>query len=235
MTSASGSKGATPVAPELPEAARTGFAAEQAAAAQEAELAAMGERDVQRLIFHPGFSTAAAVTAVSGRGVGMDVVKTNIERIGGTVEVHSREGKGSTFVVKIPLTLAIVSALVVQAWSERFAIPQIGVLELVRVGGSGARIERIASRGPLGPESLGWYEQDWPEFVLLVSGAALLDFGGGQERRLAPGDWVLLPAGCRHRVAWVAPDEDTLWLAVHGGPEGPAPTLPTGKADGTGP
>ncbi|AWV21551.1 Phosphoribosylaminoimidazole carboxylase ATPase subunit [Roseomonas mucosa] len=99
----------------------------------------------------------------------------------------------------------------------------------------GARIERIASRGPLGPESLGWYEQDWPEFVLLVSGAALLDFGGGQERRLAPGDWVLLPAGCRHRVAWVAPDEDTLWLAVHGGPEGPAPTLPTGKADGTGP
>ncbi|SUE44710.1 chemotaxis protein CheA [Roseomonas gilardii] len=102
--------------------------------ATEAELAAMGERDVQRLIFHPGFSTAAAVTAVSGRGVGMDVVKTNIERIGGTVEVHSREGKGSTFVVKIPLTLAIVSALVVQAGSERFAIPQIGVLELVRVG-----------------------------------------------------------------------------------------------------
>ena len=83
----------------------------------------------------------------------------------------------------------------------------------------GARIERIASRGPLGPASLGWYEQDWPEFVLLVSGAAVLDFGAGQERRLAPGDWVLLPAGCRHRVAWVAPDEDTLWLAVHGGPE----------------
>jgi cupin 2 domain-containing protein len=83
----------------------------------------------------------------------------------------------------------------------------------------GARIERIASRGPLGPESLGWYEQDWPEFVLLVAGAAVLDFGGGQERRLAPGDWVLLPAGCRHRVAWVASEEDTLWLAVHGGPE----------------
>lgn len=91
----------------------------------------------------------------------------------------------------------------------------------------GARIERIASRGPLGPASLGWYEQDWPEFVLLMSGAAVLDFGAGRERRLAPGDWVLLPAGCRHRVAWVTPDEDTLWLAVHGGPE-------PGQADGPG-
>ncbi|MFC0409039.1 hybrid sensor histidine kinase/response regulator [Roseomonas elaeocarpi] len=111
--------------------------------ASEAELAAMGEREVQRLIFHPGFSTAAAITSVSGRGVGMDVVKTNVERIGGTVEVRSREGFGSTFTVKIPLTLAIVSALVVQAGGERFAIPQIGVLELVRVGGTGARIERI--------------------------------------------------------------------------------------------
>ncbi|UPG71016.1 chemotaxis protein CheW [Roseomonas gilardii subsp. gilardii] len=140
----------------------------------EAELAAMSERDVQRLIFHPGFSTAAAVTAVSGRGVGMDVVKTNIERIGGTVEVRSREGKGSTFVVKIPLTLAIVSALVVQAGSERFAIPQIGVLELVRVGSSGARIERIKDAAVL-------RLRDRLLPLVSLSGLLRLDGGAGED------------------------------------------------------
>jgi two-component system chemotaxis sensor kinase CheA len=113
--------------------------------ATEAELAGMSERDIQRFIFRAGFSTANAVTAVSGRGVGMDVVKTNIEKIGGTIEVRSREGYGSTFIIKIPLTLAIVSALIVASGPERFAIPQIGVVELVRVGGrdAGAQIERI--------------------------------------------------------------------------------------------
>ncbi|MBX6746602.1 MAG: chemotaxis protein CheW, partial [Acetobacteraceae bacterium] len=112
--------------------------------ATEAELAAMSEREIQRFIFRAGFSTAAAVTAVSGRGVGMDVVKTNMERIGGTIEVRSEEGRGTAFVVKIPLTLAIVSALIVEAGGERFAIPQIGVVELVRVGAEGApRLERI--------------------------------------------------------------------------------------------
>jgi two-component system chemotaxis sensor kinase CheA len=113
--------------------------------ATEAELAGMSERDIQRFIFRAGFSTASAVTAVSGRGVGMDVVKTNIEKIGGTIEVRSREGFGTTFVIKIPLTLAIVSALIVASGPERFAIPQIGVVELVRVGGrdAGAQIERI--------------------------------------------------------------------------------------------
>ncbi|MBL6079295.1 chemotaxis protein CheW [Belnapia sp. T18] len=112
--------------------------------ATEAELATMPEREIQRFIFRAGFSTAAAVTAVSGRGVGMDVVKTNMERIGGTIEVRSKEGRGTAFVVKIPLTLAIVSALIVEAGGERFAIPQIGVVELVRVGGEGApQLERI--------------------------------------------------------------------------------------------
>ncbi|MFC7474425.1 chemotaxis protein CheW [Dankookia sp. GCM10030260] len=112
--------------------------------ATEAELAGMAERDIHRFIFRPGFSTAAAVTAVSGRGVGMDVVKTNMERIGGTIDIRSREGHGTTFVIKIPLTLAIVSALIVEAGGERFAIPQIGVVELVRVGGEGtAQLERI--------------------------------------------------------------------------------------------
>ncbi len=116
--------------------------------ASEAELAAMSEAATERLIFHAGFSTATEVTAVSGRGVGMDVVKTNIERIGGTVELQSLPGRGSTFTIKIPLTLAIVSALVVEAGGERFAMPQISVVELVRAGhpgrtGAESMIERI--------------------------------------------------------------------------------------------
>ena len=105
--------------------------------ASETELAAMSEAQIQRFIFRPGFSTAAAVTAVSGRGVGMDVVKTNIEKIGGTVDLKSTPGQGSVFTIQIPLTLAIVSALIVEAAAERFAIPQISVVELVRARRSG--------------------------------------------------------------------------------------------------
>ncbi len=101
--------------------------------ATEAELSVMNDVQIRALIFRAGFSTAAAVTAISGRGVGMDVVRSNIERIGGTVELSSELGSGSRFTIKIPLTLAIVSALIVQASGERFAIPQISVLELVRV------------------------------------------------------------------------------------------------------
>ena len=81
---------------------------------------------------------------MSGRGVGMDVVKTNIELIGGTVDIHSEQGQGTTFTIKIPLTLAIVAALIVSARDQRFAIPQVAVLELVRVKpGSDHAIERI--------------------------------------------------------------------------------------------
>ena len=100
--------------------------------ASESDLAAMSEQQIQQFIFKAGFSTAAKVTSVSGRGVGMDVVRTNIEKIGGTVEMKSQRGKGSTFIIKIPLTLAIVSALIVECAGERFAIPQISVIELVR-------------------------------------------------------------------------------------------------------
>ena len=103
--------------------------------ASEAELVGMSNQQIQQFIFKPGFSTATKVTSVSGRGVGMDVVRTNIEKIGGTIELQSVEGKGSKFVIKIPLTLAIVSALVVECAGERFAIPQISVVELVRAGG----------------------------------------------------------------------------------------------------
>ncbi|HWA47128.1 MAG TPA: chemotaxis protein CheA, partial [Dongiaceae bacterium] len=112
--------------------------------ATESELEQMSEQQIQQYIFKAGFSTAAKVTSVSGRGVGMDVVRTNIEKIGGTVEMRSTQGKGSTFVIKIPLTLAIVSALIVECANERFAIPQISVVELVRATSTGdLRVERI--------------------------------------------------------------------------------------------
>jgi two-component system chemotaxis sensor kinase CheA len=97
------------------------------------QAAGMPERDVYNLIFLPGFSTAEKITNVSGRGVGMDVVKTNVEKIGGTVDVHSTPGRGTTVRVKIPLTLAIIPALIATCGGERFAIPQVSLLELVRL------------------------------------------------------------------------------------------------------
>lgn len=119
------------------------------------ELAGMNEGQIHRFIFAPGFSTAAKVTNLSGRGVGMDVVRTNIEQIGGVVDVHSTRGKGSKFTIKIPLTLAIVSALIVGCEDQRFAIPQLSVRELVRVGAGsehvveslhGAHVMRLRDR-----------------------------------------------------------------------------------------
>jgi len=110
----------------------------------EAEAETMSEQQIQKFIFKAGFSTAAEVTSVSGRGVGMDVVRTNIEKIGGTIELNSVEGRGTTFTIKIPLTLAIVSALIIESGGERFAIPQISVLELVRASANSEnRVERI--------------------------------------------------------------------------------------------
>ncbi|HVJ51983.1 MAG TPA: chemotaxis protein CheW [Aliidongia sp.] len=110
----------------------------------ETDLAQMSDQQIYQFIFKAGFSTAAAVTSVSGRGVGMDVVRTNIEKIGGTIELKSQEGRGSTFIIKIPLTLAIVSALIVECAGERFAIPQISVVELVRAAaGTETQIERL--------------------------------------------------------------------------------------------
>jgi two-component system, chemotaxis family, sensor kinase CheA len=110
----------------------------------EAELEKMTEAQIHKFIFAPGFSTAAAVTSVSGRGVGMDVVRTNIDQIGGTIDIKSVAGEGSSVTIKIPLTLAIVSALIVEAGGDRFAIPQLAVVELVRArANSEHRIERI--------------------------------------------------------------------------------------------
>jgi two-component system chemotaxis sensor kinase CheA len=114
--------------------------------ASEAELVGLTEAQIQQLIFRPGFTTAGSVSSVSGRGVGMDVVRTNIEKIGGAVELSSRDGLGAKFTMKIPLTLTIISALIVEAAGERFAIPQTAVIELVRSshrGSNGHRIERV--------------------------------------------------------------------------------------------
>ena len=99
------------------------------------QAARMNDREVTNLIFLPGFSTAEKVTNVSGRGVGMDVVKTNIEKIGGTVDLQFKPGQGSTVRMKIPLTLAIIPALVVTSAGDRYAIPQVSLLELVRLEG----------------------------------------------------------------------------------------------------
>jgi two-component system, chemotaxis family, sensor kinase CheA len=116
----------------------------------------MTEREVANLIFLPGLSTAEKVSNVSGRGVGMDVVKTNIEKIGGTVDVQSKPGQGTTIRMKIPLTLAIIPALIVTSAGDRYAIPQVSLLELVRLEGeqlhkgieqvNGAPVHRLRGR-----------------------------------------------------------------------------------------
>jgi len=105
----------------------------------------LGDRETLHLIFQPGFSTSAVVTNVSGRGVGMDVVKTNIEKIGGVIDVVSVIGQGTTVRMKIPLTLAIIPALVINAADNLYAIPQVNLLELVRLEREQAltRIETI--------------------------------------------------------------------------------------------
>ena len=109
---------------------------------QEHQAKTMAERDVFNLIFLPGFSTAEKVTKVSGRGVGMDVVKTNVEKIGGAIDLQSSPGRGTTVSVSIPLTLAIVPALIVNCRNDRFAIPQVNVLELVGLE-TGKEIEQV--------------------------------------------------------------------------------------------
>ncbi|WP_336250069.1 chemotaxis protein CheW [Stomatohabitans albus] len=109
--------------------------------ASEAQL--RSDRELINLIFHPGFSTAEKVTNVSGRGVGMDVVRTSIESIGGSIEVISELNKGSTMRIKIPLTLAIIPALMVESQGERYAIPQVSLVELVRLEEASKDIEMI--------------------------------------------------------------------------------------------
>ncbi len=97
------------------------------------ELDEMGDREALSLLFAPGFSTAKTVTDVSGRGVGMDVVKTNIEKLGGSIEIFTIKGGGTTFRLTLPLTLAIISSLIVEVAGQHFALPQINLQEMVRI------------------------------------------------------------------------------------------------------
>jgi two-component system, chemotaxis family, sensor kinase CheA len=108
----------------------------------------MDRRDIMAMVFQPGFSTAAKVTNVSGRGVGMDVVKTNIENIGGAVSVDSTPGEGTVWRLTIPLTLAIIQALTVDCGEQRYVVPQVAVLELVFIDGNSTKIE-YASGAPV--------------------------------------------------------------------------------------
>jgi two-component system chemotaxis sensor kinase CheA len=112
------------------------------------QIAGMDKREIMAMVFQPGFSTAAKVTNVSGRGVGMDVVKTNIEGIGGTVSVDSTLGEGTVWRLNIPLTLAIIQALTVDCGDQRYVIPQVAVLELVFIDGQNTKIE-YASGAPV--------------------------------------------------------------------------------------
>lgn len=111
------------------------------------ELYAMPEQSILRLIFKPGFSTAQKVTEISGRGVGMDVVSSNLSNIGGVVDLESEMGKGTTIRVKLPLTLAILPSLMVEVGGEHFAIPQMNLLELQRIPAAkvASTIEKLGS------------------------------------------------------------------------------------------
>jgi two-component system chemotaxis sensor kinase CheA len=114
-----------------------------------AELERLTDQQVRQFIFKAGFSTAETVTSVSGRGVGMDVVRSNVEKIGGVVELSSEVGKGTTFTIKIPLTLAIVSALIIGCAGQRFAVPQICVRELVHVSAAGPHRVEMLNNAPV--------------------------------------------------------------------------------------
>ncbi len=131
-----------------------------------AELETMTDAQVHRFIFSAGFSTAEAVTSVSGRGVGMDVVRSNIERIGGSVAMTSAPDRGSRFTITIPLTLAIVSVLVVETGGERFAVPQMSVVELVRA--------RYAAPVKADAHSVGTFEGNGDAIIVWMDGIALL-------------------------------------------------------------
>ncbi len=107
------------------------------------EARALGPKEKLELIFRPGFSTAAKVTAVSGRGVGMDIVKANVEKIGGVVELRNDEGRGLTILLRVPMTLTIISGLMVRAAGQYFAIPRGSVREILLEGADTVRIDRV--------------------------------------------------------------------------------------------
>jgi two-component system chemotaxis sensor kinase CheA len=170
------------------------------------QLDAMATSDILNLVFLPGFSTAAAVTNVSGRGVGMDVVRSNIESIGGAVEVESEVGRGTTWRLRIPLTLAIMPALTVRSGSEIYAIPQVNLQELVALDTQKTQeaIEHIGSaevyrlRGALLPlvrlsDVMGQTRGDGDSAVIAVLQADNQRFGLVVDRVLNNEEIVVKP------------------------------------------
>jgi two-component system chemotaxis sensor kinase CheA len=153
----------------------------------ESEAEKMTESQIQKFIFMPGFSTASKVTSVSGRGIGMDVVRANMDQIGGVIDVKSVLGHGTSFIIKIPLTLAIVSALIVQCAGDRFAIPQLAVVELVRArNNSEHRIERIKDAAVLRLRN---------KLLPLFRLSSLLKIGEGAESDVENGFIVVTQVG----------------------------------------
>ncbi|WP_300465167.1 hybrid sensor histidine kinase/response regulator [Desulfobacula sp.] len=114
---------------------------------ESASLDELSDKEIANLIFLPGMSTAKEITDISGRGVGMDVVNTNISKVGGTVNIDTTPGKGSMITIKLPLTLAIIPSLIISVQKERYAIPQVNMVELVRIPAAKVkeRIEKIGS------------------------------------------------------------------------------------------
>jgi two-component system chemotaxis sensor kinase CheA len=155
------------------------------------QLDAMDTDEILKLVFRPGFSTAGTVSNVSGRGVGMDVVRTNLEAIGGTVDLRSIPGSGTTWRLTIPLTLAIVQALIVDSGPQRYVVPQMAVHELVYVDGNGAKVEYVSGapvyrlRGKLLP-------------LVRLSGVL-----GGEQGNLDDGIYVAVLKGDGHQFGLV--------------------------------
>ena len=153
--------------------------------------AAMTDDEKLALIFQPGFSTATCISDISGRGVGLDVVKTNLDQMGGKVEIQSRPGKGAAFRIKLPLTLAVIPSLLVSSGADRMAIPLANVQELVRIPAAetGKRIDCVGSARVLMLRD---------ELVPLVDLAAALDLSGGDGRDGGAMNVVILSGGVFH-------------------------------------
>ncbi len=150
------------------------------------QAALLSEKDAIALIFEPGLSTASEISDVSGRGVGMDVVRTNIQNLGGQVDVVTAIGEGTTLRIHLPLTLAIIPSLIVSVAGERFAVPQVNVVEVVRLKSEAQQVERIRTtevlrlRGTLLP---------------LVRLAQCLEIPALEEQKRARSNVVVLRSG----------------------------------------
>ncbi len=182
--------------------------------ALEADVARMNDQQVARYIFQAGFSTAEKVTNVSGRGVGMDVVRNNIEQMGGSINVRTEAGKGTTVDIKIPLTLAIAAALILESGGQRFALPQMAIIELVRPSGSNeARVEHLHSapvlrlRERLLPlvelsQVLGLESkrsENWSDAFIVVCQVGAMKFGIVVDSVLQTEEIVVKPVSARIR------------------------------------